>query len=461
MTTLNYVIKPIPKQKECWRYLKDKQTRYILFGGGAGGSKSWLGCEWLIFNCLMYPDTKWFIARNELKRLYASTYITFMKVCKERKLPKELWNLKSHHSYIEFFNGSRIDLLDVAYKPSDPLYERFGSTEYTSGWLEEIGEIKEKVFDVLKSRIGRHLNDKYDLFPKLFLTCNPKKHWAYNYFYKPWKEGTLPKDCVFIQSLYNDNPFTSKSYGESLAQIKDKAMKERLMYGNWEYDDDSGALMEYEKILNIFQKDPVFLPTDKLYLSVDVARFGQDKAVIMLWHGLHIKNIWYYDKSSMDFLEEKIRSKCNQFFIPFEQVIIDQDGIGGSLVDYIKGSFAFVNGARAIEEVDDNKKFRMQETNKYSFKNLRSQCYFKLSELINENKISVTKEINPEVRNWIIQELESIRKKNVDNNESKFQIISKEEMKDVIGRSPDFSDTMMMRMYYELGNNNNEVALFW
>ena len=156
-------IKPTLKQQEMWNKLKDHATQFLLFGGGAGGGKSWIGCEWELLMCIAYPGTKWFIGRNELKRLMASTFITFKKVCTLHKIPNSCWKLNSQYNYIEFWNGSRIDLIDVAYKPSDPLYERFGSVEYTGGWLEEVGEIKAKAFDVLKSRIGRHLNDKYNL----------------------------------------------------------------------------------------------------------------------------------------------------------------------------------------------------------------------------------------------------------------------------------------------------------
>ena len=118
------MINPTPKQHEAWEALK-KYTN-VLFGGGAGGGKSWWLCETRLVNCYLYPGYKSFIAREELKRLMASTYLTWCKVCAFHGIPKDEWFLNGQYSYIEFRNGSRIDLLDLKYLPSDPFYERFG-----------------------------------------------------------------------------------------------------------------------------------------------------------------------------------------------------------------------------------------------------------------------------------------------------------------------------------------------
>ncbi len=451
-------VNPTYKQIVGLKYLKDHTTQFVLFGGGAGGGKSWLGCEWLLMNCLNYPGTKWFIGRNELKRLMISTYITFQKVCQHHNLPRNMWKLDSKYNYIQFWNGSRIDLLDVAYQPSDSLYERFGSTEYTSGWLEEAGEIKSKAFEVLKSRIGRHLNDKYNLFPKIFLTCNPKKNWLYFDFYKKWKEDILPFNIKFIQSLYNDNPYTAKTYGAMLSQIKDKVLRERLRDGNWEYDDDDASMMSYRAILQIFENTQDPRIEEEFYLSVDPARFGRNKCVFILWQGLFIRRAWYYEKSSTPFIEKKIESACNQWHIPMRNVVVDDGNAGGGVVDHCPGVIAFVSAARPVEEWDDEKKYRQQETIRFNYKNLRAQCYDRLSSYVNEDLIGCYKDIPTEIRGWIIEELESIKRKDVANNESKFQIISKDEIKESLGRSPDFSDAIMERMVFELGNPRKTMA---
>src|SRR3954452_6351195 len=218
MKEIRPTIRPTVKQEQAWEKLLDTVTRFILFGGGAGGGKTWLYCEWLLTCCYLFPGSRWFIARNELKRLMNSTYITWAKVCAHHGIPKSQWSLDGKYNVIRFKNGSTIDLLDVAYKPTDPDYERFGSTEYNGGFGEEVGEWHFKAFDVLKSRIGRHkvLRDNVDItpHPKFGMSANPTKNWPYRVFYKPWKDGTLPEQYAFIQALYSDNPYTAADYGK-------------------------------------------------------------------------------------------------------------------------------------------------------------------------------------------------------------------------------------------------------
>ena len=461
---LKIKIQPTLKQKECWDYLKDKKTKFILFGGGAGGAKSWLGCEWILINCLLYPGTKWYIGRNELTRIMKSTYITWLKVCKWHNIPRTFWHLDSKYNIIKFENGSTVDLLDVQHQPSDPLYERFGSSEYTSGWLEEVGEIKERAFEVLKSRIGRHMNRELDIFPKMFLTCNPKKNWVYRDFYIPWKNNTLPKHSCFIQSLYNDNPYTAEAYGEMLAEIKDVILRERLKNGNWEYEDDQSALMSYDAILDIFTSQFNEDMNGDMYLSVDPARFGQDKAVFVLWQGWFIKKVWYYERTSEHFIKEKILSICKQHMVPMSHVVADEGGACGGVVDNpeLTGIKGFIDAASAIEESIEEKKYRQQETKYFNYKNLRAQCFFKLAEKVNDRKIGCYDNIDSEVREWITQELEVVKRKDHTDDEKKLQIIPKDEMKETIGRSPDFADAIKMRVFFELNNQNDGgVSVEW
>jgi len=437
------------KQSLAWSYLRDQQTMFLLFGGGAGGGKSYLGVGWLVTMCIYYPGTKWFIGRKELKRLMTTTYLTFLKFCKEHDLKEGRdWKINGQYHYIEFENGSRIDLLDVAYLPSDPLFERFGSIEYTGGWLEEIGEIEFEAFDTLKSRINRWKNKEYNLFPKLLMTCNPKRHWAYYEFVKPSRENRLQKNSIFLQSLYLDNPYTAEDYGKSLSTIKDKAKKARLMFGDWEYEDDPALLIEQDKLDDLFTNSPRI--GRKKYLTCDVARFGEDKTIIYLWSGFHIQSAYQMKKSSIKEVRDELYKIAAKEQIPTSNIIVDEDGVGGGVKDFYPGIKGFVNNSSPIR-TEIEKKQKLQ-----NYRNLKAQCYYRLADYINLGRISINPEINQEIKEGLIEDLQQLRSK--DPTDDMIQdIIPKDKIKKVLGRSPDYSDAMMIRMYFELNKEGFSV----
>jgi len=423
----------------------DNFTRYILFGGAAGGGKSWMGCEWLLTGCYLYPGSKWFMGRKELKRLMASTYVTWRKVCRFHKIPDSDWKLNGQYNFIEFANGSRIDLLDVDYQPSDPDFERFGSLEFTGGWIEEAGEVKFKAFDVLKVRVGRHMNTEYKLTPKILLTCNPTKNWLYVIFYKLWKENQLPSEYAFIQALHNDNPFNSEDYKKQLSSITDKALKERLMFGNWEYDSDPSSLMVYNYIVDLFT-NTVPESADR-FITADIARYGSDKTVIMLWEGLRVIKILTFRKLSIVESAKEIRDLAVRTKVPFSHIIVDEDGIGGGVVDILQGVNGFTANSVAISNDPEAKE---------NYQNLKTQCCYLLSQYVNNHKMAI-QSVNENneacledgVREYIVEELEQIKREDMDKD-GKLKVVSKDKIKELIGRSPDYSDNLMMRMWFEL-----------
>lgn len=432
------------KQAKAWALLTDDKTSYLLFGGGAGGGKSWLGCLWLTAMCFEYPGSKWFVGRKELKRLMASTYITFLKVFKELKIPNESWRMDGKYNYIEFVSGratgSRIDLLDLAPQPSDPQYERFGSLEYTGGWIEEAGEIEFICFDILKTRVGRYRNREFGLLPaKILLTCNPTQNWLYRIFYKPFKSEKPTTTTSFIQSLYKDNPYTASEYGSQLNNITDSILRARLRDGLWEYTADNLTLCKYDAILELFVNPPI--PDNSRYLSADIARFGADKIVYGIWQGYNLIDVQEKTKQAQTITEQEIRDLMTKNAIPYNKAVVDEDGMGGGVVDHLYGINGFMGGRSAIKD--------LVRDVKDNYKNLRSQCYFILAEKINKHEIAITAKLTETQREQLISDLQQVKRVDL-AADAPLQVIPKEEIRESLGRSPDYSDMMMMRCYIDL-----------
>jgi phage terminase large subunit len=456
MSSQSPTIRPTPKQHLAWQKLQDETTKFLLFGGGAGGGKTWLYCEWLLTQCYFYPGSRWFIGRNELKRLMNSTFVTWSKVCAFHGIPRDDWHLDGKYNVIRFKNGSTIDLIDVAYKPTDPLYERLGSTEYCGGFGEEVSEWHFLAFDVLKSRIGRHkvVVDGKDITPppKFGCSCNPSKGWVYRVFYQPWLNGTLPEQYAFIQSLYSDNHYTSELYGQQLAEISDKALRQRLKDGNWQYDEDAGTLMKYDNIRDLFTNNIV--KDGQHYLIVDVARYGRDKTVFNFFEGLESVKRESFSEQGTDKTIQLIRDRAAEFKIPYSHILIDENGVGGGVVDQLNGVKGFMGGSSpfptrtalrrqmlptASITIDGKRQLS-------SFQNLKTQCAFKLAELVETHRMAI---VPGGDQDEITEEFSQIKQRDMDRD-GKLKIVGKDAVKEAIGRSPDTGDAFIMRMYFEL-----------
>jgi phage terminase large subunit len=399
-----------------------------------GGGKTALGCYWQLKMRLKYPNTRGLIGRAVLKTLKETTLVSFFQVAKLQGLEAgKHYKYNGQMSQIELFNGSVILLKDLYEYPSDPNFDELGSLEITDAFIDEANQIEDKARNIIKSRIRFQL-DENDLIPKVLYTCNPAKNWTYSEFYKPQVDGTIAKNKQFIPSLIDDNPFISRHYKENLLTL-DTVSKERLLFGNWEYSNDPSTLIDYDKILDAFNSG--YLPTGSRYISCDVARFGSDSTVVGIWDGLRVKFHQYNGKSVVE-VADIIKQFQAEFQVPNSQIVVDSDGVGGGVADMIAGCKNFVNNSSPLE----NPITRQKE----NFDNLKSQCYYKLAEMINDNKIFIN--ASGTMKEKIVQELEQVKQKSVDNDGKK-GIIPKDKVKALIGRSPDFSDCLAMRMVFE------------
>lgn len=432
------------KQQEAYTFLTDKVTTELVYGGAAGGAKSFLGCSWLILCCYLYPGSRWLMGRAVLKQLKQSTLLTLFEVCRKWGLRKDIdYKYNSLDGIITFIQtGSEIYLKDLAYYPSDPEYDSLGSTEFTGAFIDEASQITEKCKNVVRSRL-RYKLDEYSIIPKLLMTCNPAKNFLYNEFYKPSKEGTLPAGKAFIGAKVQDNPYLPLSYIETLKTL-DKNSQERLLYGNWEYDDDPSALMDYDSIMAIFTnevegqipgKDNMGRPlpdTRKRYLVCDVARFGVDRTVITIWYGWECVRTYIYKHASTVTTAKYIKMHALEHGIPASQILIDEDGIGGGVKDQLYGTKGFIANKRPFH--------------KQNYVNLKSQCAYALAKMVVERKIAV-RMTDVMLKTGLVEELEQIKALHMDKD-AKLAIVTKEAVKAALGRSPDLSDTLLMRMFF-------------
>jgi hypothetical protein len=225
------------KQSNAWHYLSDHTTNEVLFGGAAGGGKSYLGCLWHIVRRVRYPGSRGFIGRKELKSIKESTLITYLKVAQIMGYRSGIdFKFNAQDMVINWSNGSRTVFKELKQEPSDPNFESLGSTEFTDAFIDEAGEITEKAFDIINSRIRWMLSD-FGLKPKILLTCNPNINWIKEKYIKNKKGDYIKLQPYqkYIRATVDDNPDEGfmKLYKESLSKMNEYD-KARLLYGDWD-----------------------------------------------------------------------------------------------------------------------------------------------------------------------------------------------------------------------------------
>jgi hypothetical protein len=201
-----------------------------------------------------------------------------------------------------------------------------------------------------------------------------------------------------------------------------------------EQSEDEGQLMTNESIVKLFSN--THIESGIKYITADIARLGRDKTVIFCWDGFRVVEVFEMQVSRVDESVDAINKLAKKYNVNRNNIIVDEDGVGGGVKDYLK-CLGFTNNAKPI-------KYNNKEEN---FQNIKTQCYYKLAETVNRNEIYIN--CNEKQTEQLTEELEMVRLAR-ETDATKIALINKDEIKKKIGRSPDYSDALMMRIYFEL-----------
>jgi hypothetical protein len=245
-----------------------------------------------------------------------------------------------------------------------------------------------------------------------------------------------------VQALPQDNKKLPDGYLENLNRMLSRSQKRRLLDGDWEFDDSADILIEYEKILDCFTNTHV--PEGRGKITADLARMGGDRIVEIRWNGFRAKVKWW-KKQGLDVTGRWLEQSRMEMGIGKSDVLCDEDGLGGGVVDYEKFK-GFVNNSSPLPSPQGQLDDKGKPINE-NFDNLKSQCSFRMADRINKNGLYL--ECDEEIRALIIEEMEQVRAKSLDSDMKK-GVVPKDKIKEILGRSPDFWDAIMMREYFEL-----------
>jgi phage terminase large subunit len=426
---MNIDFSKTPKQYEAWQYLTDSTTTQICYAGAVRTGKSRIAWYWITLMCLKYPGVRYLVGRAVLNNLKKTTLKVFWDIAAELKLEGQ-FKFNANENVIEFNNGSEIILKDLKLNPSDKDFISLAGLELTGAFLDETAEIPVDAYTTIISRLSYKLTE-YNLIPKLFIASNPTKNWLYDVFYTPYKENTLEPHKKFIAALPGDNGWLSQDYLNTLTR-KDlgDAKYETLVLGNWEYANSDSDLFDSDALLNCFYTTSP-LHNNNRYLTIDPASKGKDTTVITVWLGYDCIKIIQLKKLEQAQIELKVRELMKTYNIRITHVITDAVGIGVGLKERLRGCVGFIANSRPL--------------NNEGFQHQKAQLYYRFAQLINDGTIGIA---DGTYRQEIIQELEAHKLYNTDKD-TRAEITPKPLVKQTIGRSPDFSDSLVLRAYFE------------
>ena len=263
------------------------------------------------------------------------------------------------------------------------------------------------------------------------------------------KISQTDKDYECFHFTTKDNPFIDPTeIGKAQAELDNQTFRQEILA---EYLDNVGSLFKYEALIDVFTN--TITKKGNKYLIVDIADDGTDKTIFSFWEDLEEYRREEFARLNTEGIINQIREYSSQDRIPYSHIAVDAIGVGAGVASSSKldGIVGFKSSFSAFKT--DLLITRLPNVGYVDgtplvtdFRNLRSQCIFTLAERINNHQIS--SKLTGAFKEKIIEELSNYQ--DISQGDGKRQATGKEQVKEVIGRSPDHSDTWLMRMYFEV-----------
>ena len=230
-----------PKQKQ----FIDASASEVLFGGAAGGGKSYGQIVDALIFALKYPRSKQLILRRTYKELEDSLIQTADELYPETIYK---YNKSSHNG--KFTNGS---IIHFRYCDKERDVYKYQSAEYDIVRFDELTHFTEKMYRYLISRV-RGTNG----YPKqIKSSTNPGgvgHSWVKERFIDIGAPNQECKGRIFIPSMVQDNVFLMNSDPEYVKRLEklDEKEKQALLYGNWDLFDGQ-YFTEWKRDLHVIE----------------------------------------------------------------------------------------------------------------------------------------------------------------------------------------------------------------
>ena len=294
-------------------------------------------------------------------------------------------------------------------------------------WIEEAHSLTKEQWEIIDPTIRKEHSE-------IIIVFNPQNRNDFvfqNFVEKPQKNSIVQK------INYDQNPFLSDTIIKVIEAAKEDNYEDyEFLYLGKPHEGDDRALFAFSEIEAAMDGD--FMGVDDTgveTLAVDVARYGRDKSVLSKRKGFKIYDLKEYQGYSTTELSTKVDNEYRSR--SFDGVAVDTIGVGAGVYDKLESM-----GVRGL--IEANVSMRAEEEKVYQ--NKRAEMYFGLREfVIRGGKLPNDRELKEELLalTYFYNKMSG-----------KIQLLSKDDIKDEIGRSPDKSDSVALHFFQKVRPNS-------
>lgn len=395
----------------------DDDLRIACTSVSAG--KSYALSIWIVLQCLKNPGIRGIIIAQNYRALTLVLIREIKNRCNEFGITIE--HNKSNNELV-FPNGSI--LYGFSAESPDAV---LGLTEISLLAIDEAAYTNEEIYNNARDRMR---GSKYP--SRVRLISSPSNTRVQNWF------STLCKNYSdkVIHATAFDNPFTSQSFKDELVERYGEGTplyRQQVLGEIFDADVVSQIIKRSDFRQDKTANDNVY------YLGMDCSGMGADKDVIVIIDKYGIVDISEFSHADTFIKVNRINDYYNKYH--FKCGYLDNTGgYGQGILDLCKSKNLPIDGINFA-----NKAF-----NEELYPNARTEMY-----------LEAAKEIKDGFYVYDIVKEEFIAQEITINNKGQSSLISKKDIKEVLGHSPDYSDAVSLAIYaknHGLIDHNEEYS---
>lgn len=284
-----------------------------IFLIGAIGTSKTFAMAYLHINCAyQFEDCIIPVGRKDMSESQITTWPVYLEVL-------DLMGLNFGIDYtireatndlrIKFHNGSIIQFIGMN-KSRDRQWSKLKVTSTMAG-VDEVDDVDEDGYDTLYSRTGRRNRNGA---PRIMISCcNPNDSWTKRKVYLPWLKriGRRPDNMAddewdaiepldprkeVIEFDMQDSFLYESGYYDRF-QLRPLAWRQRFLMNNWSYIDDENSLFKGRAMDTLTIQT---LAKGDRFIGVDPNAGGKDRAAIVLWEGDTLVDAEVYTTEQLD-----------------------------------------------------------------------------------------------------------------------------------------------------------------